>query len=331
MKTRTLVLVAVALAAGIAETDTAAAQLPPEILVDRQLVRAERLMAEDDPLGALIAMDTARVLQEENELEVSDEFHFTYAQVAYAAGLTERAVEAVNEYLMATGQEGELYREALELFDAAEARLVEEAAERRRRQREREREERRRATVEAARQRLAEARRLGPQILWIGRSTNAEYANAIRQECPARFTGRPSTANVIMIGYPWGAVRAVGVYDIDSDFLGWARRASPEQVCEAIADLSDREVTETLPAVEESSIFLLIDGDGLNRDHIAEFADKCPSLKFTRTAAQAEYFVIGGRGLAIYDRNDTEINLTNASLMTSRIFDTCRALGRLTR
>ena len=330
MKTRTLVLVAAALATGIAaETDTAAAQLPPEILVDRQLVRAERLMAEDDPLGALIAMDTARMLREENGLEAPDEFHFAYAQAAYAAGLTERAVEAVNEYLMATGQEGELYREALELFDAAEARLVEEAAARRRRQREREREERRRAAAEAARQRLAEARRLGPQILWIG--SDAEYTNAIRQECPARFTERASTANVMMVGNP-RAVYFVAVFDIDDRLLDWAaRRALPEQVCEAIADLSDREVTETLPAVEESSIYLLIDETGLKGSHIAEFADKCPGLVFTRVAVQAEYFVIGGRGLAIYDRNGTEVNWTNASLMTNRIFDTCRALERLTR
>ena len=334
MKTTALMLAAAGLAVlttGVASTDTAAVQLPPEILVDRQMVRAERLMAEDDPLGAVIAMDRARLLHEENGLEIADEFHFTYAQAAYAAGMTERAVEAVNEYLLAAGQDGEHYREALVLLDTAETRRVEEAAERRRHQREREREDRRRAAAEAARQELAEARRLGPRILWIGRPSGDEYTNAIRRECrPVRFTEQPSTANVLMIGDPRG-LYSIEVVDT-TEFLAWARRPDlAEDVCAAIANLSDRQATATLSEVNESSIYLLIDGRGLRREHIMEFPARCPDLDFTRIATRAEYFVIGGRGISVYDRTGGEVNWTNASLMTNRILDTCRALERLTR
>ena len=118
-------------------------QLPPEILIDRHLVRAERLLAGGDPTAALQAMNGILALQEEHDLVLQDGFDFEYAQVAYAAGRTETAIASLNEYLVAAGREGELYREALELLDSAEVRLEREVADRRRARRRAEAERRR--------------------------------------------------------------------------------------------------------------------------------------------------------------------------------------------
>ena len=120
-------------------------QLPPEILVDRHLLRAERLLAAVDPDAALEEMNAVLALHEEHDLVLQDGFDFEYAQVAYAAARTETAIASLNQYLAAAGREGEFYREALELLDSAEVRLEREAADRRR--------------AEAARRR-AEAERL---------------------------------------------------------------------------------------------------------------------------------------------------------------------------
>ena len=109
-----------------------AAQLPPEIMVDRHLVRVDRLLAADDPGAALEAMNEIIALQEEHDLDLGNDFPFRYARVAFAAGRTETAIASLNEYLVAAGREGESYREALELLDSAEVRLVREAAEQRR-------------------------------------------------------------------------------------------------------------------------------------------------------------------------------------------------------
>ena len=107
-------------------------QLPPEVLVDRHLLRADRLLAGGDPADALEAMNEVLALQEEHELALQDGFDFEYAQVAYAAGRTETAIAAANQYLATAGRLGEFCRDALELLDSAEVRLEREAAERRR-------------------------------------------------------------------------------------------------------------------------------------------------------------------------------------------------------
>ena len=107
-------------------------QLPPDILVDRHMVRAERLLADGDPGAALEVMNEIRALQEEHDLVLGDDFHFAYAQVAFAAGRTETAIASLNDYLVVAGRTGEFYREALELLDSAEVRLQREAAERER-------------------------------------------------------------------------------------------------------------------------------------------------------------------------------------------------------
>ena len=99
---------------------TAAAQLPPEIMVDRYLLRAERLMEAQDPKGALELMGKIVALQEEHGLTFPREFHFKHAQMALLAGAVQEAIDAVSMYLVEAGREGKSYREALELLEEAE-------------------------------------------------------------------------------------------------------------------------------------------------------------------------------------------------------------------
>ena len=98
----------------------AAAQLPPEIQVDRYLLRAERLLEAKDPKGALELMGKIIALQKEHGLTLPGEFHFKHAKVALGAGSLQDALDAVNTYLLDAGREGKFYREALELLDDAE-------------------------------------------------------------------------------------------------------------------------------------------------------------------------------------------------------------------
>ena len=103
----------------------ATAQLPPEIMADRYLVQAERLMKEKDFKAALEAMEKIVALQKEHDLKLPDGFHFKYAQIAMSAGLLDAAIDAVSRYLVAAGRTGKFYREALELLDQAEQKQAE--------------------------------------------------------------------------------------------------------------------------------------------------------------------------------------------------------------
>ena len=129
-------------------------ELPPEILIDRRLVRVDRLLARDDPRAAHDVMNEIVALQREHALALPPEFPFKYAQVAFAAGLAETAVASLNEYLLTAGRDGEFYREALELLDSAEEAVRRADAERRQAEaaRERAEEERRRVTSRPAAQ-----------------------------------------------------------------------------------------------------------------------------------------------------------------------------------
>ena len=104
-----------------------AAQLPPDVLVDKYLLQAKMLSEEKNHKGALEAMDKIVALQKEHDLMLPEEFPFHYAQTALAAGAVQAAVESVNQYLSATGREGKFYGEALELLVKAERRLHEPA------------------------------------------------------------------------------------------------------------------------------------------------------------------------------------------------------------
>ena len=105
-----------------------AAQLPPEILVDKYLLQATILSEEKDHKGALEAMDKIVALQKKHDLTLPEAFSFHYAQTALAAGSVQAAIASANRYLSATGREGKYYREALELLVKAERRILKPAA-----------------------------------------------------------------------------------------------------------------------------------------------------------------------------------------------------------
>ena len=112
-------------------------QLPPEILVGRHLLRAERFLAE---CGRDASIRHA-VTGHQQGLGAG---HHAVRRGCTVRPFRQRVPICVAEYLAAVGREGEFYRDALELLDSAKVRLEREAAERRR--------------VEAARRR-AEAQR----------------------------------------------------------------------------------------------------------------------------------------------------------------------------
>ena len=97
-----------------------AAQLPPEILVDRYLLRADRLMETRDPKGALEVMGRIVALREEHGLTLPNEFHFKHAKAALSAGAIQNAIDAVSTYLLKAGREDKYYQKALELLEEAE-------------------------------------------------------------------------------------------------------------------------------------------------------------------------------------------------------------------
>ena len=127
----------------------AGTQLPPAIEADRHLVRAERAIEEQDYIGAKAAMDEILELRAEHDLEVPEQFFFRYAEVLERLGQYDEALEYVTEYLALAGQDGEHYREALELFNDAEEAAAEVEAARRRAEAAAEAAARRRAEVAA--------------------------------------------------------------------------------------------------------------------------------------------------------------------------------------
>ena len=104
-----------------------AAQLPPEILVDKYLLQAKMLSEEKNYNGALEAMDRIVALQKEHDLTLPGDFPFHYAQTALAAGSVQAAIDSANRYLSAAGRKGKYYRQALELLVKAERSLREPA------------------------------------------------------------------------------------------------------------------------------------------------------------------------------------------------------------
>lgn len=95
-------------------------RLPPEILVDRYLLRAQRLLADGDLRAAQVAMKQVVALRREHGVTLPAEFSFRFAEVLFAEGRFETAIEHANQYLLEEGREGEFYRDALRLVDSAE-------------------------------------------------------------------------------------------------------------------------------------------------------------------------------------------------------------------
>lgn len=98
----------------------AAAQSSPENLVERYLLRADRLVESGDPKGALELMKKIRMLQMAFGVTLPDDFPLNHARTALSAGSIGEAIDAANGYLVQAGSEGRFYREALELLEEAE-------------------------------------------------------------------------------------------------------------------------------------------------------------------------------------------------------------------
>ena len=97
-----------------------AMQLPPDILADRYLVRAQRQIEQQDYVGAKESMVRILELQEQQGLELPEEFFFRHAEVLVRLDLHDEAATSTMKYLTLTGRDGEHYRAALELLDKVE-------------------------------------------------------------------------------------------------------------------------------------------------------------------------------------------------------------------
>ncbi|MYA42198.1 MAG: PorT family protein [Gemmatimonadetes bacterium] len=102
----------------------AAQELPPEIQVDLYMVRADRLVQNQDYGAALEALDVVLALQARHGLGTAPELWFRHAEVALDAGHPQTAVTSVTRYLQLTGRQGEHYTLALVLLDQAQSRVA---------------------------------------------------------------------------------------------------------------------------------------------------------------------------------------------------------------
>ena len=317
-----------------AEDGSGTTQLPAEILLDRHLVRAERLLVDGNPADALEAMDEARALQEEHDLVVEDSFHFEYARVAFAAGRTETAIASANAYLVAVGREGSFYREALELLDSVDASREQEAAERRQAEAERRR-ARRRAEAERLRRaeaqrqaeirRLEEARRLGPTVLWISfriRERTLEF----RANCrPLRVVQEPSAANLLVLDL----FNEFQVYDASGERLLATSPNRFKERCNSLTrGLSDQQLTDKMGDPRDSAVFLTVgERSLLKAEHRDTFRRRCPSVPVAGAPTSAEFFIVQGTNtLRLLDRSGTTRSSTGAVRMQNRLKDMCNQL-----
>ena len=100
-------------------------ELPPEIQVDRLLVQSEREIGDGEYWSAVNTLQQALETYQEHGLEIPAMFWFRQASAFQHTGLHTRAVEASTRYLQEAGRQGDHYRAALELLDAAEVSLAE--------------------------------------------------------------------------------------------------------------------------------------------------------------------------------------------------------------
>ena len=134
-----------------------AAQLPPDVHVDRLWLRAERQIDNEEYWSALASLEEILELQTEHEVATPESFWFSHAVASHRAGLHTQAAASATSYVASAGRNGEHYLAALELLDAAEAAAEREAAEARRFAARREREEREAEARSAARQAVIDA------------------------------------------------------------------------------------------------------------------------------------------------------------------------------
>ena len=96
------------------------AQLPPDIQVDRFILRAEQALERTDFAGARSALDSALEL-EERGANLPADFHFLRAKLSFQDGRYAQSLESLKRYLVLAARSSERYREALELLDQAES------------------------------------------------------------------------------------------------------------------------------------------------------------------------------------------------------------------
>ena len=99
----------------------ASAQLPPEIRADAYLLQVEQSIRGGDLDRARTAIQNIRNLQEQQEMDLSGEFHFRYAKAAASLELPEQALVSIVKYLAISGREGQHYLEALGLMNRGRA------------------------------------------------------------------------------------------------------------------------------------------------------------------------------------------------------------------
>ena len=203
-------------------------QLPPEILVDRRLVRVKRLLAEDDHQAAHDVMNEIVALQREHVLALPPEFPFKYAQVAFAAGLAETAVASLNEYLLTAGQAGEFYREALELLDSAEEAVRRADAERRRAEAARQRAEEERRRVAARQRENDELARRQAEAAAVPLPRDQLRSGGLAPEMVRMPTGRFQYIASVQMGPRWVSIDrpfAIAKYEVTrAEFARFAER-----------------------------------------------------------------------------------------------------------
>ncbi len=142
---RLTVFAAVAFSAAVS-----AAQLPPEVQVDRLWLRAERQIGIGEHWSALGSLEEILDLRTEHDLAIPESFWFSHAVASHRAGLYTQAAASATRYLESAGRSGEHYLAALELLDAAEAAAERETAEARRLAARREQEKRETEARQAA-------------------------------------------------------------------------------------------------------------------------------------------------------------------------------------
>ena len=104
---------------------TAPAQLPPDILLDSHLLRAEQSMRENDRAGARAAMAQIDALQADHELPTPADYHYRYARIWSAVANWERSQASAVRYIAILGRDGDHYLDALTLMNRATAAIEE--------------------------------------------------------------------------------------------------------------------------------------------------------------------------------------------------------------
>ena len=190
---------------------TAPAQLPPDILLDSYLLRAEESVRTDDRAAALAAMEQIDALQAEHHVDIPADHHFRYARVWTSLANWERSQASAVRYLDLTGRASEHYLDALTLMNRAIDALEDLAR------------ERDRLAAEDARRRAAAARDRAA----LERAVDAARAVIAEMEfvpIPAgQFTmGTDSPDDVFYYHRPATAVRLtrpfeIGRYEVTQD------------------------------------------------------------------------------------------------------------------